>query len=80
MKLSKLPLTCSLLIFTFAVAEGKGIDLNKFKTKKALCSYIEEKKDHAESMMKQSYKASEYNKLESNRKYWKNLYVDKCFD
>lgn len=80
MSLSKQLFTISLLIFTYAAAEAKGIDLNKFKTKKALCIYIEEKKDHAESVMKQSYKASEYNKLEENRKYWKNLYVDKCFD
>lgn len=69
---------CTLLVvFT---SNAKEIDLKKFKTKEALCNYIERQKDNAESLMKQSYKAKDYNKLEAERKYWKGLYVDKCFN
>jgi len=72
-------ITASLLISATSVINAKEIDLKKFKTKEALCNYIEQQKDNSESAMKQSYKASQYNKLEQNRKYWKGLYVDKCF-
>ena len=51
----------------------------KFKTKKALCSFIEEQKNNAEERMLRGYTVKQYNKLEANRKYWKNKYIDNCF-
>lgn len=80
MKKSTMILITSLLVTVASSTNAKEINLKKFKTKEALCNYIEQQKDDAESLMKQGYKASDYNSLESNRKYWKGLYVDKCFD
>jgi len=79
MKKSSYLFIAGLLISGVSISNAKEINLSKFKTKEALCNYIEKQKDNAESAMKQSYKASQYNKLEQNRKYWKGLYVDKCF-
>ncbi len=52
----------------------------KFKTKEAQCNYYEKKKEAAEERMRRGYRAGQYDKLEAKRKYWKNLYVDNCFD
>jgi len=71
---------CLIFVSLTEAAVAKDVNLKKFKTKEALCAYIEEKKDNAESLMRQSYKANQYNKLEADRKYWKGLYVDRCFD
>jgi len=58
---------------------AKPKKLKKFKTKEALCAYIEEKKDNAEERMLRGYTVKQYNKLEANRKYWKNKYIENCF-
>jgi len=79
MKKSNYLLIAGLLISAVSATNAKEINLSKFKTKQALCNYIEKQKDNAESLMKNGYQASQYNKLEQNRKYWKGLYMDKCF-
>jgi hypothetical protein len=68
---------CIVLISSSAFAKPKK--LKKFKTKEALCAYIEEKKDNAEERMLRGYTVKQYNKLEANRKYWKNKYIENCF-
>lgn len=79
MKKSSYLLIAGLLISAVSATNANEINLKKFKTKEALCNYIEKQKDNAESLMKNGYRASQYNKLEQNRKYWKGLYMDKCF-
>ncbi len=66
---------CAMTVSVFA----KPKKLKKFKTKEALCAYIEEKKDNAEERMLRGYTVKQYNKLEANRKYWKNKYTENCF-
>ena len=51
----------------------------KFKNKKEMCTYFEEKKDQAEDRMHEGYTVKQYNKLETKRKYWKKKYIENCF-
>lgn len=69
----------SAVLLPMSTGSAKPINLKKFKSKEALCHYIEEKKEATEDRMKKGYKARKYDELEASRKYWKNLYVDKCF-
>jgi len=68
---------CMLLVSSSVLAKPKK--LKKFKTKEALCAYIEAKKDKAEERMLRGYTVKQYNKLEANRKYWKKKYIENCF-
>ncbi|HIO97250.1 MAG TPA: hypothetical protein EYG71_04915 [Leucothrix sp.] len=77
MKSPILFLLLCLSLTTLTTASAKK--LKKFKTQEALCAYLEDKKDKAEDRMHQGYTVKQYNKLEANRKYWKNLYIDHCF-
>jgi len=70
-------IVCAVLVSSQLLAKPKK--LKKFKTKEALCAYIEEKKDNAEERMLRGYTVKQYNKLEANRKYWKNKYIENCF-
>ncbi len=70
-------IVCAALVGSQLLAKPKK--LKKFKTKEALCAYIEEKKDNAEERMLRGYTVKQYNKLEANRKYWKNKYIENCF-
>ena len=70
-------ITCVVLVSSQLLAKPKK--LKKFKTEEALCAYIEEKKDNAEERMLRGYTVKQYNKLEANRKYWKNKYIVNCF-
>jgi len=79
MKSLNLVLSLTVLLLPIGSSNAKSMNLKKFKTKEALCQYIEEKKEAAEDRMLKGYKASQYDALEASRKYWKNLYVDKCF-
>ena len=44
------------------------------------CSYYEEKKERAVDRMKRGYTASQYNRLDNQRKYWAKKYSHNCFD
>jgi ABC-type transport system involved in cytochrome bd biosynthesis fused ATPase/permease subunit len=81
MKTVAVTLIVSLAVFLLSTSSSSAntINFKKFKTKQALCQYIEEQKEAAEDRMTKGYKASQYDALEATRKYWKNLYVDKCF-
>ena len=68
---------CIMLMTISAFAKPKK--LKKFKSKEALCAYIEEKKDKAEERMLRGYTVKQYNKLEARRKYWKKQYIENCF-
>ena len=70
-------IVCMVLVSSQLLAKPKK--LKKFKTKEALCAYIEEKKDNAEERMLRGYTVKQYNKLEAKRKYWKNKYIENCF-
>ncbi len=65
---------------SYAQSHAQKFERKKFKDKQSMCDYIERQKLIAEERMKRGYKASDYDRLESRRKYWKNLYVDRCFD
>ncbi len=72
----------SLLLFCISLAmvsTASAKKLKKFKTKEALCSYLEDKKETAEERMRRGYTVKQYNKLEANRKYWKSQYIEHCF-
>ena len=75
---SSIPLI--LLCFSLTTATtANAKKLKKFKTQEALCSYLEDKKEAAEERMRRGYTVKQYDKLEANRKYWKNQYIDHCF-
>ena len=51
----------------------------KFSSKEQMCDYLKGKKEAAEQAMRNGYSASQYDRLEQQRKYWKKQYVDRCF-
>ena len=51
----------------------------KFSSKEQMCDYLKGKKESAEQAMRNGYSASQYDRLEQQRKYWKKQYVDRCF-
>ncbi len=79
MKSLSLIVSLTVLLLPIGSSHAKSMNVKKFKSKEALCRYLEEKKEAAEDRMLKGYKASQYDALEASRKYWKNLYVDKCF-
>ena len=48
------------VLLPISTGSAKTINLKKFKTKAALCHYIEGEKEAAENRMKKGYKASKY--------------------
>ena len=62
------------------VEDGSAIDKKSYKKKRSLkrCKSYKKKFDHYSDKMKSGYKNSEYKKLESNRKKYKNLLFNNC--
>lgn len=79
MKITKL-LSIAVCVAAVSLSAAQiSAETRKFSNKEDLCEYLQEKKEAAEDVMKKGYTASQYDKLEAKRKYWKKKYTDQCF-
>ena len=79
MKLASASVVVICLMCVAASAAHAAQTTQKFSSKEQMCDYLKGKKESAEQAMRNGYSASQYDRLEQQRKYWKKQYVDRCF-
>ena len=72
-------LVSALCLVALGSSFAQAAEARKFSSDEEMCEYLEAKKEAAEDAMRNGYKASDYDKLEAKRKYWKKQYIDRCF-